>query len=504
MAIEPHRPTDDNTPIYDETSPLLQNEHIPESCRLPRTNGAPLKKLQLAVLCAVRLVDPIAFTQIFPYINEMMETMHVTDDPSRIGFYSGLVESVFAVAQLISIYQWARLSDVIGRRPVIILGTVGIAFTSLIFGLSKSLVGVLVARGLAGIFCGNISVIQSVLAEITDSSNQAVAYPIYGLMWPLGVIIGPLLGGALAKPSRYSFFSNAFFQTYPYFLPCAAASCICLTGACLALVYLEETLPRPSKLLQRECSYSSDVTLYEDDKDASALSTQAILSIPIIRAICTSGFALSFVETAFGVVFVLVCYSPISSGGLEFSPSEIGFSLATSGVLAAFVQLFLLPIVLKRCDTCKVYTFCMSLWAYVFMLLPLLNVIARSGVQRTDEVLDARAKALVWVGLGIMLALSRLGCLAFSLNMILVKEHAPSPAALGVTNGIATLSQCFARAISPAVISSLFALSLERQLLRGYLWVAVMVATSIYGCLLSRKIAEGRQTMNDNASKSAP
>lgn len=43
---------------------------------------------------------------------------------------------------------------------------------------------------LAGLFSGNVAVMHSVLAEITDSSNQAVAYPIYGLCWPLGVIIG--------------------------------------------------------------------------------------------------------------------------------------------------------------------------------------------------------------------------------------------------------------------------------------------------------------------------
>ncbi|KZT28496.1 MFS general substrate transporter [Neolentinus lepideus HHB14362 ss-1] len=488
--------------IYDETSPLLHNERTLQSSPSCRKHHKPLKKSQLATLCAIRLVDPISFTQIFPYINEMLQTMHITDDPSTIGFYSGLVESVFAIAQLVSIYQWARffVLDIIGRRPVIILGTVGIAFTTLMFGLSRSLAGVLAARALAGIFCGNIAVIQSVLAEITDSSNQVIAYPIYGLMWPLGVIIGPLLGGALSKPSEWSskLFSTRFFELYPYFLPCATASCVCLFGACLALVYLEEA--SPSRLSRRDCSFASDVTLHEDDKDMNSLTAKAILSVPIIRAICTSGFALSFVETAFGVVFVLVCYSPIRSGGLEFSPSEIGYSLATCGTLAAFVQLFLLPIVLKRFDTAKVYTFCMSLWTYVFMLLPVLNVIARIGAQPAGGVIDARVKALVWAGLGIVLALSRLGCLAFSLNMILVKEFAPSPAALGVTNGIATLAQCFARAISPAVVSSLFALSVEKHLLHGCLWVAVMVAISIYGCILSRKIAVERKIMDNSNS----
>lgn len=42
----------------------------------------------------------------------------------------------------------------------------------------------------AGIFSGNIAVIHSVLGELTDSTNQAIAFPIYGLFWPLGAIIG--------------------------------------------------------------------------------------------------------------------------------------------------------------------------------------------------------------------------------------------------------------------------------------------------------------------------
>ena len=43
------------------------------------------------MLCAVRISEPIVFTQIFPYINEYINDLHVTDDPKRTGFYSGMV-----------------------------------------------------------------------------------------------------------------------------------------------------------------------------------------------------------------------------------------------------------------------------------------------------------------------------------------------------------------------------------------------------------------------------
>ncbi|KAG6845224.1 hypothetical protein H0H87_012216 [Tephrocybe sp. NHM501043] len=67
----------------DATSLLEAQKH--------HTSPTPLPKAQLAALCTIRLVDPIAFTQVFPYINEFIIRLNVTDDPSQIGFYSGLV-----------------------------------------------------------------------------------------------------------------------------------------------------------------------------------------------------------------------------------------------------------------------------------------------------------------------------------------------------------------------------------------------------------------------------
>lgn len=114
-----HPQPNDLTNPHDEFAPLLSHSRDPSASSLEsqetlvdvkKLDVTPLPKAQLAILCAVRLVDPIAFTQIFPYVNEMMADLHLTNDPSRVGFYSGLVESSFAVAQLFSIYQWARLS----------------------------------------------------------------------------------------------------------------------------------------------------------------------------------------------------------------------------------------------------------------------------------------------------------------------------------------------------------------------------------------------------------
>ena len=72
----------------------------PPSSPVSACKVTPIPKARLASLCAVRLVDPIVFTQLFPYVNEMMEWLHVTEDHSKIGFYSGLVVSAHSLSAL--------------------------------------------------------------------------------------------------------------------------------------------------------------------------------------------------------------------------------------------------------------------------------------------------------------------------------------------------------------------------------------------------------------------
>lgn len=89
----------DETLSPDEEQPFLADEledaiKLEDRARPTRSHGVtPVPKAQLATLCIVRLVDPIMFTQIFPYVNEMMDHLHVTDDPSKTGLYSGMVVS---------------------------------------------------------------------------------------------------------------------------------------------------------------------------------------------------------------------------------------------------------------------------------------------------------------------------------------------------------------------------------------------------------------------------
>ncbi|KAF9532320.1 major facilitator superfamily domain-containing protein [Crepidotus variabilis] len=468
-----------------------QSEPDVEGARKLKTAPTPIPRTQLGILCLLRIVDPLSFNQIFPYINEFVSDLYVTDDPSQVGFYSGLVESAFALTQLLSIYLWSYTSDHLGRRPVVLAGLAGLATTTLLFGLSKSFATVMLTRALGGIASGNVPVIPSMLIEITDESNQAVAFAFFGMWWPIGTIAGPLIGGLLSKPAaRFpKYLDYQFLRDNPYFLPCLMVASFTLFSFVVASFMLEETME--SKKTGKKLNVQSNSSMIaQENAVATRYTAKELLGFPVIRALCFSGFALSFLSTAFDVLFVLFCYSPVLLGGLAFSPSEIGFALSTSGFLAALLQVFFMPMVLNRVDHAKLYHFSMKLWPYVFLSLPLLNVIARLGLDEETGRLTPRTVQVLWVSIALMLSVFRLAVIAYSVNMLLVKKYVPSPASLGSTIGLIQFSICAARAIAPAVASSIFAFSASTGLLGGYLWVPVLTTFAFMGSLFSKNIVK--------------
>ncbi|KIK63616.1 hypothetical protein GYMLUDRAFT_40676 [Collybiopsis luxurians FD-317 M1] len=476
-----------------ETTPLLHSDSNVEAQFLTNRT-TPLPKAQIAVLCLVRMCDPIAFTQIFPFVNEFIAYLHVTDDPSQIGYFSGLVESTFAVSQLLFIYQTARLSDKLGRRPVIMMGTLGVALSTMYFGVSNSMLNLLICRCISGVFAGTASVVHTVLGEITDATNQAEAFPLYGLVWPIGSIIGPLIGGTFSTPAtKFTLFEKTIFERHPYFLPCFVAGLISISGFMMAYFLLNETLP--SK--QRSGTKKFHASQNTDAREATLTSPSAreLLSYPILKSLSISGAALEVNATSFGVLFVLFCYSPIEAGGLAFPPSTIGYSLALAGVIAGAAQVFLMPVLLRRFEAAYIYNISMAAWPITFLILPTLNMIARRGLDESTHQLDTCSLAALWVGLGIVLALSRIGGIAFSASMILVRNNVPKASYLGSANGLVQTSMCFSRCISAAFASSVFALSDRYNILGGYFWALLHASIALVGCSLARNISRNSRRM---------
>jgi multidrug resistance protein len=114
------------------------------------------------------------------------------------GLEVGLLSAVYSVFQLVCAPLWGRLSDRIGRRPVL-LGTIaanGIAMA--VFGLAQSLPLLFASRALAGIGGANISTARAYIADVTTDAERARGMGLVGAAFGLGFICGPVLGGVLA------------------------------------------------------------------------------------------------------------------------------------------------------------------------------------------------------------------------------------------------------------------------------------------------------------------
>lgn len=184
----------------------------------------------------------------------MVENFGIAKEKSQISIYAGMVTSAFAFAEFSSGVPWGRLSDKIGRKPVLLTGLAGTALSMILFGFATNLPMALLARALGGLLNGNIGVLQTTVAEmVTVKEHQPRAYTIMPFVWCLGSIIGPSLGGALARPVKNHptyFAEGTIWDRYPFLLPNLVCTVIVLCGLVVGILFLEET--HEAKKLRRD------------------------------------------------------------------------------------------------------------------------------------------------------------------------------------------------------------------------------------------------------------
>ena len=162
----------------------------------------------------------------------------------RLGYYVGGLAAAFCSAQFFSSVFWGKVSDIYGRKPAILIGTIGTVFGMLVFGLAKSYPQAILGRVIAGLLSGNIGVLKTYITEITDDSNRAAGFSYLSIAWACGCIIAPLFGGVLSKPvEKYPKFFKAggFFDIYPYFLPILLCIILLIFSIIMCILFMKET-----------------------------------------------------------------------------------------------------------------------------------------------------------------------------------------------------------------------------------------------------------------------
>nr|P0DPB2.1 RecName: Full=Major facilitator-type transporter psiT2; AltName: Full=Psilocybin biosynthesis cluster transporter 2 [Psilocybe cubensis]ASU62245.1 putative transporter [Psilocybe cubensis] len=509
-------PTERTSLLSDTASTISSRDDVEQSSLKQRRTPIPTGQLGGKVSMHSIIIN--AEGHLWPYINQFVNDIGVSDgNPRNVGFYSGLIESVFACGEVCSIFMLSRLSDRIGRRPVLLPSALGIAVFTALFGLSSSFTMMLTLRVCAGLLAGATPIVHSIVSELTDDTNNALVVPLYGLITPIGFAIGPLIGGTLehAATKYPNVFGYELFRKYPYFLPSFVPCCMAIVGVTFGYFFLKETLPslvKSKKRLERQRSSSSisseNSTLYgatehirdsteetaaDEEPDSKPKGITELIRDPSIRAIMASGTFLMFLYTSSDVIFSLYCFTAVEDGGVGLPPEKIGYAFSVAGLIAMLMQLCITPWVLRTFDKAKVYHFCMCSFPLVFALMGCLNPLAQTGYSEINKTLHPTTTGLLYAAIAILLLLARVCVMAFPISMMLVKQTADKHS-LATANGLVQVAMTLARAFCPTISSSVFAYSTSHNILGGHFWVVVMVFISLVGVWQSTKIARVTKT----------
>ncbi|KAF3056470.1 hypothetical protein GL218_06377 [Daldinia childiae] len=442
-----------------------------ESYRLlDRPEDKPLPRLQIFLLCYARLVEPIAFFSIFPYINQMVqENGHL--DEEDVGFYGGLIESLFSLTQMVVMMFWGRAADRWGRKPVLVSSLFGVAISVSLFGLARSIWQMIVLRCLAGIFAGTVVTIRTMIAEHSTPHTQARAFSWFAFTSNIGIFLGPLIGGALADPAHqypWAFSGVPFFEEYPYALSSIVVGCIGLTAVLTSALFIEETLDR-SKV---PSAGSSDGEAGTTPKPEPT-STLYLLKAPGVRIVLYNyghAMLLGFAYTAIVPVF---WYTSVEHGGFSFTPLQISLYMGLTGVSQALWLLLVFPPLQRRYGTNGVLRACGIAYPFFIVAMPFLNLILYQGTPASNTAF--------WIIVPIILALGPGVSMAFTGVQLALNDVSPSPATLGTLNALALTITSGLRAFSPVLFTSLFAISAKYELVWGYLvWLILTVIAAAF------------------------
>ena len=113
--------------------------------------------------------------------------------------FGGVLGSLYAALQFFFAPIWGSLSDQYGRRSILLVTTLGVFGSYLLWGFAGNFILLVLARFIGGCMSGNISVATAAVADITTKENRSKGMGIVGAAFGLGFILGPALGGIFSQ-----------------------------------------------------------------------------------------------------------------------------------------------------------------------------------------------------------------------------------------------------------------------------------------------------------------
>ena len=266
------------------------------------------------VLVTVAL-DVLAMGLMIPVMPKLVEEM--AGSTQSAAFYFGVFGTAWALMQLIFSPLLGALSDRFGRRPVLLLSSLGLGLDYILMALAPNLAWLFVGRIISGITAATFSTASAYIADVTPAEERAAKFGLIGAAFGIGFVLGPAVGGLLGSADPR--------------LPFWVAAAFSLVNTAYGYFVLPESLPP-----ERRSAFTWRM--------ASPLGSLDLLrSNSTLLAVASAMFLFNLAHGVFPAVFVL-------HAGYRFGwgPGMVGLSLAAFGICSAFVQAVLVRHVVAR------------------------------------------------------------------------------------------------------------------------------------------------------------
>jgi multidrug resistance protein len=402
------------------------------------------KRAQLGIIFLTILIDMIGFGIVIPVLPIYGETFHAT------AIQNGLLVAAFSFAQFFAAPFWGKLSDRVGRKPVLFISILGTAAGFLLMGFAGSLAMLFVARIIDGAAGGNIGTAQAYVADISTKEERAKAMGLIGAAFGLGFVFGPVIGGVMSK----------FYGIHSPFLLAAAMA---LANAILILAILPESLPKERRGRQPRAS------IFEVFRHSNGR---------VYATVTATYFCLIAGFSMMTTIYALFLYH-------RFALDELhtGALLAMVGLIGAFIQGGLIGRLVKRFGEARLATAGTVILSLSLFALPLASGLATLIVY----------SAGVAVGNSLLMP-----------TLMGIASQCVDQDWQGRALGLLQSAGALARWIGPAIAGLLLSLDVGRArdvYARTPLWAgAGLVAVSIlFTLLLPRRMAQAVATTDDPA-----
>jgi len=426
------------------------------------TTPPKLKTPALAVLFATVFINLVGFGLVVPLLPFFAQSLKAE------AWQITLMFSAYSLGQFFAEPFWGRLSDRIGRKPVLLITLIANALGYLMLAFVPNIWLAIAVRLFTGLGAGNISTVQGYVADVTPPEQRAGRMGLIGAAFGLGFIVGPGLGGLLTQPQ---------LGRLGYQLPIFLAAALAAVAAVGVIVFLRESRAKVDPAAPRPAFLAG----LKDARDNDVVSR-----VLIVTLIYMAGF--SAMESVFGLW---------AESRYQWGAREVGLSFMIVGIVSTLNQGVFAGRLARRFGESRVLAVGMLLFGSS-LVLQVLAPVAWFPATRLE--LGALSIPIVqgWV-IPMVMALGACGMSMAMPNISAMISRASPPDRQGAMLGLNMASSSVARIFGPMIAGALFSgLGHDWPFLVGAL---LTIPAAVMAINAGRAIQRGK-TADEMAAKS--